>query len=119
MPLYRALAPVFTDRLIRSGEEFSSDATPGRNWEPLDAEAKAKVAATKRPPEPAPILPDSKPLMAIPQDWRQWSGKKIIALAVKLGAPAKGTTVQTATDWIEREIANRGHVSDERVREAA
>lgn len=118
MPRYRAKASLFTDRLITPGEEFTSDATPGRNWEPLDDEAKAKVAALKRPAV-QPALAPAAPLTPIPDDWREWSAKRQIALAQKLGAPAKGTTGQGAKDWIEREIANRGHTTGERVREAA
>ncbi len=118
MARYRAKASLFTDRLIPPGEEFTSDATPGRNWEPLDDEAKAKVVAMKRPAPPAGLEP-AAPLIAIPDDWSEWSGKKQIALAHKLGAPAKGTTAEVARQFIEREIANRGHTTSERTREAA
>lgn len=119
MARYRAKGMIYIDRLIMPGEEFSSDLVPGRHWEPLDDEAKAKVGTAKLAPEPPPIIPAPKPMMAIPEDWRDLSGKKQIALAQKLGAPAKGTTTQIAVDWIEREIAQRGHVTDARVREAA
>lgn len=118
MARYRAKAGLFTDRLIPPGEEFTSDATPGRNWEPLDDEAKAKVVALRKVPAPAGIEP-AKPLLAIPDDWSEMSGKKQIALAHKLGAPAKGTTAELARQYIEREIANRGHTTSERTREAA
>jgi hypothetical protein len=119
MARYRAKGMIYIDRLFTAGEEFSSDLVPGRNWEPLDDEAKAKVSALKLTPEPPSIIPAPKPMSAIPDDWRDLSPKKQIALAHKLGAPAKGTTVQIAVDWIEREIAQRGHVTDARVREAA
>ncbi len=118
MARYRARASLFTDRLISPGEEFTSDSPPGRNWEPLDDEAKAKVVSLRKPREPSGLEP-SKPLMAVPEDWREMSPKKQIALAHKLGAPAKGTTGETARVFIEREIANRGHTTSERTREAA
>lgn len=59
MAKYRAKADLFVDGYaIKSGEEFESDNTPGRNWIPLDAGAKAKVKATfgdETPP--APVAP--------------------------------------------------------------
>lgn len=118
MPRYRAKAAVYIDRLILPGEEFSSDMTPGRAWEPLDAEAKAKVAALK-PVEASSIVPPAKPMAAIPENWREMSKHKLIALSRKLGAPASGVTVQSATDWIEREVAQRSLVPHDRSREAA
>lgn len=117
MPRYRAKALIYIDRLIVAGEEFSSDDTPGRNWEPLDAAAKAKVGGLSTVEVPS-ILPPPKALAAVPDDWREMSGKKIIALATRLGAPAKGTNVEVATGWIERELAQRGFVPTGRPRES-
>lgn len=46
MARYRAKAPLqFGARRIAAGETFSSDATPGRNWQPLDDEATERVIA--------------------------------------------------------------------------
>ena len=119
MARYRALAALYIERLISPGEEFTSDATPGRNWEPLDDAAKAKVVSLKRPVVAPNGMEPAQPLLAIPADWSEMSGKKQIALAHKLGAPAKGTTAELARQYIEREIANRGHTTSERTREAA
>jgi hypothetical protein len=44
MPRYRALGPLYLRKLVEPGEEFESDLPPGRNWEPLDDEARAAVA---------------------------------------------------------------------------
>lgn len=118
MARYRAKAMIYIDRLITPGEVFSSDLPPGRNWEPLDDAAKAKSAAQPVASVPS-IIPPDKPLAAIPAEWRELRPKQIIALAQRLGAPAKGTTVEIATAWIDREIAQRGQVSQERSLEAA
>ena len=46
MPSYRAKAALYLGReVIKTGETFASDLTPGRNWHPLDDEATAKVVA--------------------------------------------------------------------------
>lgn len=121
MARYRAKAQLFLDRLIEVGEEFSSSIVPGRNWEPLDDDAKRAVAAQFPSGVVAPPAPGDtgRPLLAIPDDWRELSPHKIIQIARKLGAPATGTGLEVARTWIEREIANRGLVSKERTREAA
>lgn len=107
MARYRAKALLFTDRLIEVGEEFESDLQPGRNWEPLDAEAKAK--AEKLPPAAADpmALVRARPLLEIPEDWRNLNPQQIINLAVKLGAPHRGTTKDKAIAAIEAELFNR------------
>ena len=123
MALYRAKKELFLDRHIVAGEQFSSDMVPGRNWEPLDDDAKAAVEARfgENGPTPEPVRPElqTKPLLAIPEDWRNLRPEQIINLARRLGAPVKGTKLKEATDWVEREIAQRGNVSPERAREAA
>jgi hypothetical protein len=45
MARYEALAPLFLDVFIPAGTTFESDLPPGRNWKPLDDEAKARVEA--------------------------------------------------------------------------
>lgn len=120
MGLYRAKSRLFLGRLVEVGEEFSSDDVPGRNWEPLDDEAKAAVAdrfgAAEAPQE---TKFTGKPLVDIPADWKEFSKPKLLALAHKLGAPAKGTGAEQAKEWIEREIVQRIHVAGDRSREAA
>ena len=57
MATYRATQPIFLaaeGRYIVVGEEFTTDIKPGTAWEPLDDEAKAKVAALGDEPEPKP-----------------------------------------------------------------
>jgi hypothetical protein len=54
MARYRAKANLFVKRLIVEGEAFVSDAVPGKNWEPLDDEAHAAVAARFGKPVPVP-----------------------------------------------------------------
>lgn len=120
MGLYRAKARLFLDRLIEAGEEFSSDGVPGMNWEPLDDAAKAAAQARfgDAPAQPEPKFA-GKPLAEIPDGWKDFSKPKLIALAVKLGAPAKGTSADDARAWIEREQVQRIHCAADRTREAA
>lgn len=120
MARYRAKARLFLDRLIESGEEFSSDGVPGQNWDPIDDDAKAAVQAQfPNGLTPDPMKLQGKPLVAVPDGWRDLSAGKIIALAHKLGAPMKGTDRESAVAFIEREEVNRIHVAGDRAREAA
>jgi hypothetical protein len=106
MARYRAKAMLFLDRLIVAGEEFESDATPGRNWEPLDDEAKAAIAAMAFEPEPRlPGSHDGKPI-DIPENWRTMYKVDIVRLARRLGAP-NGIKAPEAVARIEREVAAR------------
>lgn len=121
MARYRAKALLFVDRLLTTGEEFSSDLPPGLNWEPLDADARAAVA--KRFPRGAPETASpgirAAPMTAIPENWRELPTPQVITLAIRLGAPRKGTTRPVAEKHIENEIAQRGLTAPERAREAA
>lgn len=122
MANWRAKAQLYVeDRLIEPDEKFSSDLVPGKNWEPLDEPA--RKAFSERFPSGAPV--DPKPagsghtMVAIPDDWRDLPTPQIIALAVKLGAPRKGTGRDHAVLHIDREMAARSMVSRERQRDAA
>jgi hypothetical protein len=121
MALYRAKALLFVDRLVSPGEEFASDLPPGINWEPMDDAARGAVAA--RFPQGAPAVSqpggNAPAMTAIPPNWRELPKPQILALARKLGAPAKGTGIKQAEQHIEREIAQRGLSSPARAREAA
>lgn len=121
MPKYRAKALLYVDRLITAGEEFESDLPPGLNWEPIDDAARAAVKAqfptgAVRPQQPGSTAPA---LADIPVNWHELPPQQVIQLAVKLGAPRKGTGRKQAEQHIEREIALRGLSSPERAREAA
>ena len=115
MPRYRALGKLYVRRLIEPGEEFESDLPPGRNWEPLDDEARAAVEeyrATKgkvlaisdrlNPSPPATAAVD------IPADWRSLSGPKRRFLAQKLGAMSNVKETD-ANSFIESELERRAH----------
>lgn len=121
MPRYRAKALLFVDRLIHPGEEFSSEAPPGINWEPLDSAATQAVASRFPSGAPDVVMPGgvAPTLLRIPDDWREFAPQRIISMAVKLGAPRKGTRLEAAVKHIERELALRGLTSPERAREAA
>lgn len=121
MARYRAKALLFVDRLITPGEEFESDLPPGINWDPLDASARGAVEARFPQGAPAASQPGSRApeLTSIPDNWRDLEPKQLIQLAIKLGAPRKGTNQDVAEKHIEREIAQRGLSAPERSREAA
>lgn len=121
MPRYRAKALLYVDRLISAGEEFASDLPPGLNWEPVDAAAEAAVAQRFPSGAPAAAQPGgaAPALAAIPENWRELPTPQILALARRLGAPARGTGRKQAEQHIEREIAQRGLSSPARALEAA
>lgn len=113
MARYRALAPLYVRKLIEAGEVFDSDLPPGRNWEPMDAEARAAVAKFRG--ENAKVLQiadriDPKPrdpaAIEIPEDWRELSGQKRRALAMRLGAQTT-VTAKDADSFIEAELERR------------
>lgn len=63
---YRAKADLFVDGVaIKSGQEFDSENTPGRNWEPRDVGARARVKATFGDKPPAPIADTPNILRAL------------------------------------------------------
>ena len=114
MARYRALGPLYLRKLVVAGEEFDSDLPPGRNWEPLDDEARAavekyrganaKVLSIAEKLDPKPRDPAA---IVIPTDWREASGQKRRALAMRLGAQSN-VTVADANSFIEAELERRG-----------
>ena len=115
MPRYRALGRLYVRKLISAGEEFESDLPPGRNWQPLDDEAREAVdrfrasagavlsiADRLDPSPPAPAAID------IPDDWRSLSGPKRRFLAQKLGAQSNVKETD-ANSYIESELERRAH----------
>lgn len=114
MPRYRALGPLYLRRLVVAGEEFESDLPPGRNWEPLDDEARAAVAQYRakqgRVLNIADRLDPKRPDYAaveIPADWATQSGPKRRALAKRLGAQANVTDAD-ANSYVTAELERRG-----------
>lgn len=118
MPRYRALNPLFIRRLIAAGEEFESDLPPGRNWEPMDDEARAEVA--KYQGKNAKVLkiaeqidprPRDMAAVDIPAGWHDASGQKRRALAMQLGAQGTVKVIE-ADSFIEAELARRSQKSN-------
>lgn len=114
-PRYRAKAPVFVRQLIAAGEEFESKLPPGRNWEPLNAEAEAAVAKFRD--KNANVLaivdrldppPRDYSAVRIPEDWQHMSSAKRRGLARKLGAQAN-VRAEDANSFIEAELERRAH----------
>lgn len=117
MAKYRAKGSLYVGgHLLNPGTEFESDAVPGKNWEPLDDEA--KTAHRARFPQPAaPAAPDPEPKVVeekadpaqveIPDGWIDLSKKQVVALSRKLGAPHNNTYTQ-AVAFIEKVKAARG-----------
>jgi hypothetical protein len=113
MPRYRALGPLYLRRLIVAGEEFESELPPGRNWEPLDEEARAAVAKYRSENAKVlsvanriePVVPASVTVL-IPDDWRDLSAQKRRWLAQKLGAQSN-VKAADANTYIEAEIERR------------
>lgn len=107
MAQYVARNLLFVDsRLIEIGEAFESDLPPGRNWEPVDDEARAAVAARKLPPQPKIPGEHGTPLIEIPPEWRSLDKVDTVRLARRLGAP-NGTKYPAAVEMIERELIAR------------
>lgn len=71
-PSYRATAQVYVDRLYEKDQTFSSNAVPGKAWEPLNEAAVAAVAARAEakktpnmiPPSPAAFVVEVPPHVA-------------------------------------------------------
>jgi hypothetical protein len=114
MPRYRALGPLYLRRLIVAGEEFESELPPGRNWEPLDDEAREAVAKYRT--DNAKVLSIADRLdppkrdsaaVEIPADWKSLSGPKRRALAMKCGAQSN-VREKDADSFIEAELDRRG-----------
>lgn len=113
MPRYRALGKLYLRKLIEPGEEFESDLLPGRNWEPLDDEAREAVEKYRATASdvlkiadrlnPSPRDPGA---VEIPPDWRSLSGPKRRFLAQKLGAQSN-VKESDANSYIESELERR------------
>lgn len=117
MPRYRAKNLLFIDgdRLVFPGEEFTSDIEPGKNWEPLDAQASKAVAAMLAARGAAIEKAESTGIgqrndhaasIEIPADWPSLSKPKRRALAMKIGAQPTCTAVE-ADSFIEAELGRR------------
>lgn len=116
---YRAIAALFVDgRPIAPDEEFASASVPGRNWEPIDKEAKAAVSAhfASVPEQSAfakSVLAEPAILggTEIPVDWRglhHMTRIKIArALAGAIEVPDGKTETQVADEIIAAEMENR------------
>lgn len=107
MARYRAKHPIFIGSVLHGiGAEFESDLPPGRNWEPVDAAAKA--AAAKTNPQPMPKMPGEHrtAIAEIPDDWESLAGLQILNLAKKFGLPKTGKLAD-AKALIEKEVAAR------------
>jgi hypothetical protein len=115
MARYRALGKLYVRKLIEPGEEFESDLPPGRNWEPLDDQAReavekfradnGKVLAIADRLNP---MPTATAAVVIPDDWRSLSGPKRRFLAQKLGAQSN-VKDSDANSFIEAELERRAH----------
>jgi hypothetical protein len=113
MAKYRALGPLYVRRLIEGGEVFESDLPPGRNWEPLDDEARAAVEKYRKERGKVLALYDrlqpravDKNAVDIPADWKTSSGPKRRSLAQRLGAQSNVTEAD-ANSFIEAELERR------------
>lgn len=114
MARYRARAALFIRRLIDAGEEFESDLPPGRNWEPIDDDAKAAVEKYRADRGQVLALydrldpkPRDKATVEIPADWKTLSGPKRRSLAQRLGAQSTVTEAD-ANSFIAAELEIRG-----------
>lgn len=110
---YRALGPLYIQRLIKPGEEFESSLPPGRNWEPLNSEATAACAERDKVRgvvNAAAAKMDARPPAAgaieIPDDWQDSHPQKRRALAKRLGAP-NTVTAADADGFIQNELERR------------
>jgi hypothetical protein len=113
MARYRALGPLYLRRLIVAGEEFESELPPGRNWEPLDEEARAAVAKYRSGNarvlsvvERLEPTPSAFAAVQIPDDWRELSAQRRRWLAQKLGAQSN-VKAADANTYIEAELERR------------
>lgn len=124
MARYRAKSYLFIGgSYITPGTRFESKLVPGKNWEPLDDDAREAVGkreaevARQRPEVIGVSRPDGTLRLSafdrmqpaateIPADWSSLSQSKRRALAMKLGAPRQ-IKVPDADAMIEREVARR------------
>lgn len=113
MARYRAKRPLFVSKLIGAGEEFESDLPPGRAWEPMDDEARAKVEAYQKDNRKVIAIADrfegrtiDPAAVEIPDDWRLLHPTQRRNLAQKLGAQSNVKTAD-ADIYIEAELERR------------
>lgn len=114
MARYRALRSLFLRKLVLAGEEFDSDLPPGRNWQPLDDEAKAAVEKYRAGQGKVLSIADridpnprEAGAVEIPTDWRTLSGPKRRGIARMLGAQSNVKEADANT-FIEAELERRG-----------
>lgn len=117
MPRYRALGPLYLRRLIVAGEEFESDLPPGRNWQPLDAEAEAAVEQYRAEKGQVLEIADrlnprvtDKQAVEIPAEWQGLSWPKRRVLAMQLGAQSNVKSAD-ANSFITAELERRAQKS--------
>lgn len=113
MARYRARGPLFLRRLVATGEEFESDLQPGRNWEPLDDEARAAVERFKADNGKVLVIADrieparqDRGAVEIPENWDNLTKAKRRGLAMKLGAQSN-VSAENADSFIKAEIERR------------
>lgn len=122
MPQYKLHARAFINgSQAEPGTVVEYDGTPGSNLEPLDDEARKRVAdhaADRKSKGLAPLrypykvekpphvpAPGAGPVH-IPNDWELQGGLMRVNLARQLGAPI-GTKADEANEWIEKELERR------------
>jgi hypothetical protein len=114
MARYKALNLLYIRREVLPGEEFESDLPPGRNWQPLDDEARAAVKRVHG--ENAAVLKEAAKIdrslpapaaVDIPDGWQNLSGQARRFLAMRLGAPSTVKAIE-ANGFIETELDRRG-----------
>lgn len=111
MAKYRAQASLYLGKgvTVRPGEHFTSDAVPGKNWEPLDEEAEARVKAhfNGKPSATA----DTMPTIPIADNWESLHWTQRVKLAKELAGdfvvPDGKTEGQIADGLIREEVARR------------
>lgn len=110
MAKYRALAPLYLGNgvTVAPGEVFESNATPGRNWKPIDEHAKVRAKETGQDPA---IQAKEPPAIVIPDNWESLQWMQRVGLAKQIAGevkPAEGQKKADAADAIIRaELARR------------
>lgn len=97
---YRAKATLFVGgSRIRAGQEFSSDDTPGTDWEPIDAGSKAPAVAkfveqrVKTPETTAAPKPVEPPI----DPWEKYTDDQIRAFIDTKGGKQPAATASRET----------------------
>jgi hypothetical protein len=117
MAEYEAGALIFDEhsRLIEVGERFRSDRVPGKNWLPVDDEAKAAVDARFGKNGPVVTSLERQPATSlvaeIPDDWRDLHHLRRVQIAKQirpdLAARDDKTISEVADEVIATEVARR------------